>query len=187
MTVSMFAVRDGALVPVPPADAKVLNAYRGKLHKVMVWTPATPGTGGGGALVPFVEHGHTAAVEDSEQVVTKWNGQFAACLQAALHMTNEAFAERLGVAPRTVAAWRANPSMVPRPEMQQILHTALERAGEQARARFAVLVRPQASRPGAEDVLLSADVALLQARIDQLQAQLAALGGATGHGSQVAA
>jgi hypothetical protein len=60
-------------------------------------------------------------------------------MQAALRLSNEAFAEHLGVAARTVAAWHQKPALRPRPEMQQLLDTALERAPAPVRARFAVL------------------------------------------------
>jgi len=59
-------------------------------------------------------------------------------------MTNEAFAAHLGIAVRTVAAWNAQPEIVQRPDMQQILDTALEKAGEAVKRRFALLSRPAA-------------------------------------------
>src|SRR5215472_6804822 len=68
--------------------------------------------------------------------VRGWTGQTACALQAALRLSNEAFAEHLGVAARTVAAWHQKPVLRPRPEMQQLLDTALERAPAPARARF---------------------------------------------------
>jgi hypothetical protein len=55
-------------------------------------------------------------------------------------MTNETFAERLGVGVRTVAYWRARPDAVPRPTMQEILDVALAQAPEQARAQFRLLL-----------------------------------------------
>lgn len=51
-------------------------------------------------------------------------------------MTQEEFASHLGVAVRTVAAWRASPDLVPQNETQRILDTAYERAGEAVRRRF---------------------------------------------------
>lgn len=57
-------------------------------------------------------------------------------------MTNEAFAAHLGVAVRTVAKWHAAPESTPRPEMQQILDTAYERAGEAVHRRFGILAVP---------------------------------------------
>ena len=62
-------------------------------------------------------------------------------------MTQEEFASHLGVAVRTVAAWRASPDMVPQNETQRILDTAYERAGEEVRRRFIHLSRPAAGAP----------------------------------------
>jgi 8-oxo-dGTP pyrophosphatase MutT (NUDIX family) len=57
-------------------------------------------------------------------------------------MTNEAFADHLGIAVRTVSRWQAAPDVVPRTEMQQLLDTTYERAGEAVRHRFSLLSRP---------------------------------------------
>src|ERR1022692_4502725 len=59
-------------------------------------------------------------------------------------MTNESFAERLGVAVRTVANWRGRPDVVPAPATQAILDTALAQAPELARDRFAQLLADRA-------------------------------------------
>jgi hypothetical protein len=72
-------------------------------------------------------------------VVASWTGERADLLRQALRMTNEAFAEHLGVAVRTVAYWRRRPDIVPRPIMQEILDTALARASEPVRAQFRLL------------------------------------------------
>ncbi|MEV6975172.1 NUDIX hydrolase [Kitasatospora sp. NPDC093806] len=72
-------------------------------------------------------------------VIEVWSGRYACLLQSALRLTNEAFANQLGIAVRTVAAWHADPSVVPRAEMQQLLDAAHERASGSARQRFALL------------------------------------------------
>lgn len=59
-------------------------------------------------------------------------------------MTNEAFAEHLGISARTITRWHANPEMTHRTEVQQILDLAHERAGEAVRHRFGLLIRPPA-------------------------------------------
>jgi 8-oxo-dGTP pyrophosphatase MutT (NUDIX family) len=69
-----------------------------------------------------------------------WTGRTASALQAALRLTNEAFAKQLGVAVRTVATWHEKPDLTPRTEMQQLLDTVYERASDGARARFAQLI-----------------------------------------------
>lgn len=74
------------------------------------------------------------------QAVDSWTGRKAHALQRALRMTNEAFAEYLGVATRTVAYWHKRPNTIPRPFIQELLDTALERASGQAKARFAQLL-----------------------------------------------
>jgi 8-oxo-dGTP pyrophosphatase MutT (NUDIX family) len=73
-------------------------------------------------------------------LVNEWNGRTACALQAALRLSNDAFAQHLDVAVRTVAAWHQKPDLVPRSEMQQLLDTALHRAPDNAKARFAQLV-----------------------------------------------
>jgi 8-oxo-dGTP diphosphatase len=77
-------------------------------------------------------------------VIDTWNGRTACALQAALRMTNEAFAARLGVAVRTVAGWHSEPDIVPRTEIQAALDTEYERSGEAVRERFGLLARPTA-------------------------------------------
>lgn len=57
-------------------------------------------------------------------------------------MTQEAFAGHLGVSVRTVGKWSAEPDEQPRPDMQQILDTAYERASDSVRRRFSLLIRP---------------------------------------------
>lgn len=66
----------------------------------------------------------------------RWTGRSACLLQAALRMSNGAFARHLGIALRTVAAWHQVPERTPNTEMQQLLTTALEKATPAARARF---------------------------------------------------
>jgi transcriptional regulator with XRE-family HTH domain len=79
--------------------------------------------------------------------VQLWTGHTACALQAALRMTNEAFAAHLGTAVRTVATWHQKPDRVPSAEMQQALDTTLEHAGEGTKARFAKNAADTAARP----------------------------------------
>ncbi|MFD7659785.1 transcriptional regulator [Actinosynnema sp. NPDC059797] len=69
-----------------------------------------------------------------------WTGRTASALQAALRLTNEAFAEHLGIAVRTVAGWHQKPDLKPKSEMQQLLDTAHDQAGAAVKARFAALI-----------------------------------------------
>lgn len=73
-------------------------------------------------------------------VVERWSGRYACLLQSALRLGNEQFAAHLGIAVRTVAAWHADASVMPRREMQQLLDTAHEQAPPAARQRFALLL-----------------------------------------------
>lgn len=81
-------------------------------------------------------------------VVDTWTGERAGFLQAALRLSNDDFAERLGIATRTVAAWHARPEIVPRPEVQQILDSALDQASTGERDRFALLLNAEAGGAG---------------------------------------
>lgn len=78
------------------------------------------------------------------EVIDTWTGRTACLLQAAHRMTGESFARRLGVAPRTVASWHANPDVVPMNEIQSALDTLLEKALPPVRLRFARLAQPPA-------------------------------------------
>ena len=73
------------------------------------------------------------------QVVATWTGARADVLRRALRMTNESYAEHLGVAVRTVAYWRQRPETIPQPAIQDTLDAALERASDRAKAQFAAL------------------------------------------------
>jgi 8-oxo-dGTP diphosphatase len=57
-------------------------------------------------------------------------------------MTNDDFANHLGVAVRTVANWHSSPGTVPRVEIQSALDTAYERSTPSAHRRFSILTRP---------------------------------------------
>ena len=73
------------------------------------------------------------------QVIATWTGGDAHLLQQSLRMSNESFAEYLGVVTRTVANWRKQPEIIPKPSIQEALDTALERAPDRAKAQFALL------------------------------------------------
>lgn len=81
------------------------------------------------------------------EVIDTWTGSRAAALQAAMRMSNEGFASHLGVAVRTVATWHAQPKIVPRPEIQQVLDMAYERASEAVRRRFSLLSQSPSGAP----------------------------------------
>jgi transcriptional regulator with XRE-family HTH domain len=96
-------------------------------------------------------------------VIDQWTGRHARALQLALRLTSEAFAEHLGISPRTVAKWRKRPDMVPSPQLQEALDTSLNLAGDDVRTRFtAFLGAPQ-------------EAALDNSTVDQLHAALGEL------------
>ena len=73
--------------------------------------------------------------------VTHWTGQEARALREALRLSIRDFADRLGVASRTISNWEsAGTEIRPRPDMQAVLDTALARASGPERDRFAYLV-----------------------------------------------
>ncbi len=55
------------------------------------------------------------------QVITRWTGGQADALRQALRMTNESYAEHLGVAVRTIAYWRKRPEIIPLSAIQETL------------------------------------------------------------------
>jgi hypothetical protein len=73
-------------------------------------------------------------------VVSTWDGRKAHALRIALRLTNEAFADHLGVASRAVAKWDAQPDLVPVMSTQQVLDVALGRAPDEAKTRFELLL-----------------------------------------------
>ena len=108
-------------------------------------------------------------------LIDAWNGERAARLQSALRMSNEEFAEHLGLAPRTVAGWHQNPATRQRPDVQRMLDAALQRAEDGARQRFAHAMRadePERSDGGSQrltvalSVVQRADSVLLVQRRD---------------------
>jgi hypothetical protein len=71
-----------------------------------------------------------------DRLVQNWTGRHADGLRQAMRMTNESFAEHLGVAVRTVAYWRHRPDMIPSQTLQEVLDAALTRAPDRARDHF---------------------------------------------------
>jgi 8-oxo-dGTP diphosphatase len=77
-----------------------------------------------------------------------------------MRMTNEEFAERLGLSDRTISRWHSSPAMIHRPEVQQILDLAYEKAGEAVHRRFALLMRPTEPRMEAQALRVAIAVVL---------------------------
>src|SRR4051812_27511166 len=71
--------------------------------------------------------------------VDRWSGRNAVALQRAMRMTNEQFANALGMSVRSVANWHHEPGRVLATFTQQVLDAALRRADVEVQARFANL------------------------------------------------
>ena len=114
-----------------------------------------------------------APLPDEAPFIYTWRGREAVALQSALRMTNDGFAAHLGVAVRTVAAWHADPSITPRPDIQEALDVSYERIADEPR-RVRRFVHALGQPQGADSaVVMAAQITTMQARIDELQAQLA--------------
>jgi transcriptional regulator with XRE-family HTH domain len=98
-------------------------------------------------------------------VIDQWTGRHARALQAAMRLTGEAFAEHLGISPRTVAKWRKRPDMVPSAQLQEALDTSLHLASAEAKTRFAASLGVPQTEP----------VALDESMVDQLHAAVGEL------------
>jgi transcriptional regulator with XRE-family HTH domain len=70
-------------------------------------------------------------------IIDEWTGRHAHALRTALRLTNEAFAEQLGISPRTITKWRVRPDIVPSPSLQEALDAYLNQAPPDAQIRFA--------------------------------------------------
>ncbi|GGU37459.1 helix-turn-helix domain-containing protein [Nocardioides albus] len=68
--------------------------------------------------------------------VVEWSPREAEALRAALRLTNEEFAEQLGVSVRAVANWRKGGESAISLQIQRIFDTVLERATDDERERF---------------------------------------------------
>ncbi|TDO34302.1 hypothetical protein EV643_12887 [Kribbella sp. VKM Ac-2527] len=109
------------------------------------------------------------------KVIEEWTGRHARALQAAMRLTNEAFAGHLGVAPRTVSKWRKRPDMVPSPQLQEALDTSLGRANSETRARFAAGLGEELPDPVEEEKLDQAVLTELNVAVTDLARVVARL------------
>lgn len=72
--------------------------------------------------------------------VAVWTGAKAEALRQAIRLSQEAFAERLGMSTRTVARWHAQPDVELRAATSDYLDTLLASVDAPARARFGALL-----------------------------------------------
>ncbi|WP_433051157.1 NUDIX domain-containing protein [Dactylosporangium sp. CS-033363] len=78
-----------------------------------------------------------------DTVIDQWTGRHACALQAALRMSQDEMADRLGAAKRTIASWHGAPDVRIRPELQRALDTMYEQAPESVKVRFARQLRAE--------------------------------------------
>ncbi|WP_329518629.1 hypothetical protein [Spirillospora sp. NBC_01491] len=69
----------------------------------------------------------------------EWTGREATALRNAMRLTVERFAQKIGVAPRTVVHWATAPDTVPRLAIRDALDEALDWAGPRVHDRFTAL------------------------------------------------
>ncbi|NJP34883.1 DUF5919 domain-containing protein [Micromonospora thermarum] len=83
--------------------------------------------------------------------VHRWTGRETRVLRQALRLSIRDFSARLGVAERTVSKWESGQdAVVPRPEMQAALDTALSTAAADVRARFSAALGTAGTRPATD-------------------------------------
>lgn len=85
------------------------------------------------------------------EIIERWTGRYACAFQDALHLTQEQFAAKLGVARRTVTTWHERPDTAIRPAVQQILDRLYESTDDNTKTRFAAAVH-RAGPPAGTDV-----------------------------------
>ncbi len=102
--------------------------------------------------------------------VRAWTGREACALRAAMRLSIRDFAELLGVGVRTVTKWQARGDDVClRPGMQSVLDTALERASDEVRARFELILATEDSSAHAAPSALAVPPFLLAEQWDHEQ------------------
>ena len=87
----------------------------------------------------------TSTTASAVDVIDTWTGSRVRLLRLAFRLTLDAFAEHLGVVPRTVSNWESRPKMVPTPEIQRALDVALGSAAKCERVRFGLLLAAEQS------------------------------------------
>jgi hypothetical protein len=101
------------------------------------------------ATVPFI-----ASRDAVVTAIQRWTGREARALREAMRMSVRDFAARLGISVRAVSKWEAGGEiLVPRPESQSILDTALEGVSPNVRERFALLLSSGRDRASAAEAL----------------------------------
>ncbi|MFK4023135.1 helix-turn-helix domain-containing protein [Streptomyces albogriseolus] len=105
--------------------------------------------------------------------IFEWSGRDADALRVALRMSQQQMAEQLQCSQRSVARWRDGRGARISLPIQEALDALYERLTEQQVRRFlhALQTGPE-PREVSSPVVMAAEMALMQARIDELQEQL---------------
>jgi transcriptional regulator with XRE-family HTH domain len=105
--------------------------------------------------------------------IFEWSGRDADALRRALRMTQEQMANQLGCSPRTMTRWCTGRTTRISQAVQEALDALYERLTEQQVRRFLyALQNGPEPRQVSSPVVMAAEMALMQARIDELTAQL---------------
>ncbi|MEV0840691.1 NUDIX domain-containing protein [Actinocatenispora sera] len=92
--------------------------------------------------------------------IDQWTGRHACALEAALRLTQEQFAAKLGAGRRTVTDWHKRPDMVITKGLQAELDRLFESVDDGVRARFAAQLGPDAAEPDEPEPIAALTVAI---------------------------
>lgn len=109
---------------------------------------------------------------DDKPFIFTWHGKEANALRLALRMTQEQFSEFLGPSVRTISRWSTAPEARISRETQEALDVAYDRLSPRQVQRFLHVLRTGETRQETSPVVMAAEMTLMQARINELQAQL---------------
>jgi transcriptional regulator with XRE-family HTH domain len=104
--------------------------------------------------------------------IFEWHGSEANALRMALRMTQDQIAEQLGCAQRTVARWGERPASRLSNVLQDALDTLYGRLTEMQVRRFLHALQTTKPREVSSPVVMAAEMTLMQARINELEARL---------------
>lgn len=109
-----------------------------------------------------------------EVIVLRWKGAEANALRTALRLTQTEFADTLGSSTRSVTRWATDPEYRISTASQRDLDTLFRRLDEYQLRLFVAALAATEKPVHASAVVLAAELALTQARIQELQQQLQA-------------
>ncbi|MEU5347780.1 hypothetical protein AB0H18_44485 [Streptomyces sp. NPDC020766] len=111
-------------------------------------------------------------VQPEKPFIFAWTGAEANALRLALRMTQEQFSEYLGPSVRTISRWSTTPEARISRETQDALDVAYDRLTPHNVQRFLFALKRAQPREETSPVVMAAEMSLMKARIDELNAQL---------------